>query len=144
EKDLIFEPALAGDWIKENENAQAEVWKFEKKGDLAYRLTVIEEQKATVLEVHAFKLEGELFLDVFSLDQDIHVIPPHYLLRVTQLKPTLRMSELDKDWLKALLVQNPDAIPHCLVRDGDKPEDVRVVLTAPTCELQSFILKHLN
>ena len=92
EKDLVFEPALVGNWIKQGKDADDEVWKFEKSQDLAYRFTLIESRKATVMEVHAFKLQGQLFLDVFSMEQDYQVIPPHYLLKVAQLTPTLRMS----------------------------------------------------
>jgi hypothetical protein len=145
EKDLVFEPALVGDWIKEGKNAgDYEVWKFEKSAALAYRFTLIEADKATVMEAHAFKLQGQLFLDIASIDQDIHVIPPHYLLKVSQVTPALRMSELNHDWLKGLLGKEPNAIPHHLVRSGDKPDDCRVVLTASTAELQEFVLKHLK
>ena len=145
EKDLVFEPALVGDWIKEGKNAgDYEVWKFEKSAALAYRFTLIEADKATVMEAHAFKLQGQLFLDIASIDQDIQVIPPHYLLKVSQVTPALRMSELNHDWLKGLLGKEPNAIPHHLVRSGDKPEDLRVVLTADTPELQKFVLNHLK
>ena len=144
DKDLVFEPALVGNWLKEAKDAQPEVWKFEKKSDLAYRFTLIEERKATVMEAHAFKLQGQLFLDVFSLEEDIHVIPPHYLLKVDQLTPALRLSELDNDWLKTWLAANPGAIPHCLVGAGDNSDDHRVVLTADTPALQQFILSQLG
>jgi hypothetical protein len=145
EKDLVFEPALVGDWIKEGKNAaDYEVWKFEKSAALAYRFTLIEADKATVMEAHAFKLQGQLFLDVASIEQDTHVIPPHYLLKVSQVMPALRMSELNHDWLKGLVGKEPNAIPHYLVRSGDKPDDRRVVLTANTAELQEFVLKHLK
>lgn len=144
EKDLVFEPALVGDWIKQGNNSESEIWKFEKSGDAAYRFTLIEERKATVMEAHTFKLQGQLFLDIASIDRDIHVIPPHYLLRVSQLSPTSQMAELNNDWLKDLLAKDPAAIPHHLVRSGDKPDDCRVVLTANTAELQEFVLKHLK
>lgn len=144
EPDLVFEPALVGDWIKQGNDSENEIWKFEKSGDAAYRFTLIEERKATVMEAHAFKLQGQLFLDIASIDRDIHVIPPHYLLKVTQLSPTLQMAELNNDWLKDLLAKDPAAIPHHLVKSGDKPEDLRVVLTADTPELQKFVLNHLK
>lgn len=143
-KDLVFEPALVGDWIKQGNDSEREVWKFDQSGDAAYRFTLIEERKATVMEAHAFKLQGQLFLDIASIDQDVHVIPPHYLLKVTQLSPTLQMAELNNDWLKDLLAKDPAAIPHHLVKSGDKPEDLRVVLTADTPELQKFVLNHLK
>ena len=143
EKDLVFEPGLVGNWLKQVNDSTPEVWKFEKSGK-AYRFTLIEERKATVMEAHAFKLQGQLFLDVFSLEQDIHVIPPHYLLKVTELTTTsLQVAELDNGWLKKLLADNPQAIAHHLV-GGDKSEDLRVVLTADTAALQEFILAHME
>ncbi len=144
DKDLVFEPALVGDWLKDAGDSQPEVWKFEKSGNLAYRFTLIEQGKATVMEARAFKLQGQLFLDIFSVNRDIEVIPPHYLLKVTQLTPALRMSELDNNWLREWLAANPKGAAHCLVRNGDKPDDLRVVLTGPTEELQKFIREHLN
>jgi hypothetical protein len=144
DKDLVFEPALVGDWVKAQSDGNDEVWKFDKSGDRAYRFTLIETQKATVMETHAFKLDGQLFLDVFSLNQEVDVIPPHYLLKVTQLRPTLKFSQLDNGNLRSLLAKEPGAIAHHLLKTGDNPDDVRVVLTASTAELQKFILKHLK
>jgi hypothetical protein len=143
EKDLVFEPGLVGNWLKQVKDSQPEVWKFEKSGELAYRFTLIEERKATVMEAHAFRLQGQLFVDVFSIEQDIHVIPPHYLLKVTQLSTTsLQLAQLDNDWLKQFLADNPTAIAHHMV--GEKPEDRRVVLTAGTQALQEFIIAHMT
>jgi hypothetical protein len=143
-KDLVSEPALVGDWIKEGKDANHEVWKYEKSGDLACRFTLIEPSKATVMEAHAFELQGQLFLDIASIEQDIHVIPPHYLLKVSQLTPTLRLSQLDHDWLKKLLGKDRAILPHHLVGNPDEPDELRVVLTAETPELQKFILEHLK
>jgi hypothetical protein len=143
-KDVVFEPALVGDWIAETNSAGNEIWKFDAAGDQAYRFTIIKPDTASVMEAHAFKLDGQLFLDVSSLNTDISVIPPHYLLKINQTEPTLRMSQLDHDWLKGLLAKKPGAIRHHLIKDGDKPDDVRVVLTADTPELQKFVLANLK
>lgn len=141
-KDLVFEPAILGTWI--NQKSDNETWRFEKSGELAYRFTMIESQKATLMEAHAFKLQGQLFLDIFSLEQDIHVIPAHYLLKVTELGPALKLSDLNQDWLVDLVSKNPKAVRHHFIKTGDKPEDRRVVLLADTTELQAFILTHLK
>jgi hypothetical protein len=143
EKNVVFEPGLVGDWLKQVKDSQPEVWKFEKRGELAYRFTLIEEHKATVMEAHAFRLKGQIFIDVFSLEEDIHVIPPHYLLKVTELtSSSLQLAQLDNNWLKQFLVDNPTAIAHHLV--GEKPEDLRVVLTANTAALQEFVIEHMT
>ena len=142
QKELGFEPALLGNWI--NEKNTDEVWRFQKSSAQAYRFTLLEEHKATVMEAHAFKLQGQLFLDVVSIEQDIHVIPAHYLLKISQLRPLLRMSELDDEWLIGLLRKDPTLLRHHIVKTGDKPEDRRIVLTANTPELQKFVITHLN
>jgi hypothetical protein len=145
DKDVGFEPALVGNWLKQVKDGQPEVWKFEQSGPLAYRFTLIGERKATIMEAHAFKLQGQLFLDVFSIEQDIHVIPPHYLLKVTELTPaSLQLAQLDNEWLKQFLASSPAAIAHHFVNGGDNPEDLRVVLTASTPALQQFILAHMK
>lgn len=150
EADLFFEPALVGEWTRlgrvgeEEDDASSlhefdkgQIWKFEAQGNRNYRFTLISGGKATVMEVHAFKLQGQLFLDLASTESDFHVIPPHYLLKVVQLVPDLRLSVLDNDWLWDLLSSNPEAVAHHLVGG-------RVVLTAGTAALQAFVRNYLK
>ena len=142
QQDLVFEPAILGNWT--SVNTPGEVWRFEQRGELAYRFTLIEPSKATVMEAHVFKLQGQSFLDISSLDRDYHVIPAHYLLRVSQFTPTLRFTELNEMWLKDLLASHPNAVRHHFVQTSDRSEDSRVVLTAETGELQKFLIAHLS
>lgn len=144
EKDLTSDPALLGDWLREIKDSPDEIWKFEKLREKSYRLTLIEERHATVLEAHLFKLQGQLFLELASMEQDYHVIPPHYLLKVRQLTPALRMSELNYQWVQEVVVKDPGALRHHFARTGDKPEDRRLILTASTAELQKFVIQHLE
>jgi hypothetical protein len=142
QKDLVFEPAMVGSWV--NVHNPDEYWRFAESGEPAYTLTLSEPGKTTVMSAHAFKLQGQLFLDIFSLEQDYHVIPAHYLLKVTQLGPTLRFSELSEAWLKELLAKEPAAIRHHFIVTNEKSGDSRVVLTASTTELQDFVMRHRN
>ena len=141
EKDLVTEPAMVGSWS--NTKNPGETWKFEKWTNFAYRLTLAEPSKTTVMEAHAFKLNGQLFLDIFSLEQDYHVIPAHYLLKVEQTAPTLKFSELDDGWLKSFLTNKPTAIAFHIL-NADDPAASRVVLTADTSSVQSFVVRHLD
>jgi len=139
--DLVYEPGLAGNWMQAN--GGSEVWRFEQSDAKAYRFTRIEARKASVMEAHTFKLEGQLFLDIYSLQHDVQGIPVHYLLKVTQVSPTLQMSQLDNDWLLALLDKDPKATRHHIVV-GERSDDRRVVLTGDTEDLQKFVTKYLK
>ncbi len=141
-ENLVSEPALLGSWV--NPSNTDEIWTFEPSRALAYRFTLIESSKATVMEAHTFKLQGQLFLDIFSLEQDFHVIPAHYLLKVSQVTPTLRLYELNDAWLKELFAKDPSVLRHHFVQSGDKPADLRLILTGDTPELQKFIIEHLS
>ena len=143
-KDLGFEPALLGDWISETNTNGNEIWKFDRSGDLSYRFTIIKPDSASVMEAHAFKLDGQLFLDVASMNTDISIIPPHFLLKMNQTTPTLRLSQLNHDWLKELLAKKPSTLSHHLIKQGEKADDVRVVLTGETVELQKFVRANLK
>jgi hypothetical protein len=142
QKDLVKEPALLGRWT--NVNKPEETWTLDQPTNFAMRLTIAESSKTMVVETHAFRLRGQLFLDIFSLEQDYHVIPPHYVLKLDQLTPVIKASELDDAWLKPLLKNNPATIRHEFIQDGDDPANARVVLTASTLELQSFIVRNLK
>src|SRR3954469_1607326 len=112
EKDAVFEPALVGNWIKHGDNSDNEVWKFEKKGESGYRFTWITSEKATLMEAHAFKLQDQLFVDLASVEKDWTMIPPHYLLKVSQVSPSLRLTTLSHDWLKQVVGKKPASIAH--------------------------------
>ncbi len=51
---------------------------------------------------------------------------------------------LNPEGATALRGFNPKGTAHCLVRNGDNPDDLRVVLNGSTGELQKFIGEHLN
>jgi hypothetical protein len=95
-----------------------------------------------------FKLHGQTFLDVTSVDWTDAIqpepVPSHFLAHVVQLTPTVKLVPMNYDWLKELVAKDPKAIRHVVVRNGEKPENRRIVLTADTAELQRFIVKHLG
>jgi hypothetical protein len=146
EKDLVFEPGLVGDWT--NVKEADDHWKFEKEASSAYRLTYRSGTNSAVMQAHLFKLRGQSFLDLFTTEANDQIQPPpipsHFLLRVVQLKPNVRMAPLDYDWLKETLAENPKALRHHVVKTSNKSDDDRIVLTADTVELQEFVSKHLK
>jgi len=145
EKDLIYEPRLVGYWTKSDE--AKEHWHFEQAGTNAYQLTYMTSDSTNVMQAHLFKLEGQMFLDLFHGETEWNTVPPpipsHFLLRVHQLTPKVRMAALNNEWLVKWVDKNPKALRHVLVQ-GDKAEDQRVVLTGETPELQRFVRSQLN
>jgi hypothetical protein len=146
EKDLISDPAVLGQWTKVGE--PEEHWKFEAQGSNVYLLTYTTGSQTNLIHTRLFKLQGERFLDLFPAEDKLEAMPPpipsHLLLHVLQVTPALRLAPLNHDWLRDFLQKQPKAISHEILKIGDKPDDVRVVLTAATAELQKFILSHLK
>lgn len=139
--DLVFDPALVGEW---SEKHSKEKWIFTKSGEKEYRLVYIDDEgKEGKFIVHLVKAEGRQFLDLFPEDPDLkendfykcHLLPIHTFMRIEQIEPTLRMVPLNPDWIKKFLQDHPDAIQHEKVDDG-------ILLTAKPKELQAFLIKH--
>jgi hypothetical protein len=147
DKDLVFEPALLGDWTgTDDENpASKEFTRVERLGDQGYCATSFNEAQTNSIIFHLFRLKNQLFLDTCPTNQQVDLIQVHQVSKVMQVSPEFINASLNYKWLEELLKKNPKAIRHTVVNDkfdGDHSE--RIVLTADTAELQKFILKHLN
>jgi hypothetical protein len=144
DRDVIFDPGLVGEWAKDADSTER--WVFERVGEGdSYRLTYTEGAKSSVVLAHLFKLQGQMFLDLLANptadESPFPTIPSHSLMRVDQIGPVLRMKELDLEWLSRLLEEEPKALQHTFVSEG---QDQRLVVTAETQELQQFVLRHLE
>jgi hypothetical protein len=62
-------------------------------------------------------------------------VPIHTIYLIEGTSPALQLVSLDLKWLNEYLTEHPDALPHATV-NGQQ------LLTAPTAELQAFLLKH--
>lgn len=147
-KQVAFDTALLGVWIEPDQtNATAGNWKFERAEGSTYKLTLHGTNRDTGFDAHLFRLKDSTFLDCLPRErQDFFSTPVHFLLRLDQLPPRLKMRILDYDWLRKLLEKNPRAIRHMVVPApaGSSEKSGRIVLTADTAELQRFILEHLK
>jgi hypothetical protein len=144
-KDVIFDPALVGVWNAPDANAKTnEFWQFEKSGELAYKLTVADsDDKRTEFDAHLFKLAKRRYLDFVPRDREGGGIPPHYLMRVDAVTPTLDLVLLDYGWLEKLVTADANAIRHVIVpKPIGESGNGDLVLTANTAELQAFLRKH--
>lgn len=140
DKDLVFEPALVGTWESEGGN----LWIFLKSGEKSYELVYQEKETPAKFQAHLVKLGQYQFLDLYpaSLDlkndlQQAHILYTHTFFRVWLEHDTLRLAILEHDWLKRMIDQKKISIKHEVV-------DKRVILTAPTKDLQKFVLKYAN
>ena len=139
--DLVFEPALAGTWINEDDGHQT-IWTVTKSGEGYEMVDVEEDEDPAKFDVHMVKLGDHSFLDLYPAKQEIdnglyqlHIIRAHTFMKVTLGKDALVVTMLDQDWLKKALKAEDAQLAHQTLEVGD------VLLTASTAELQEFIVK---
>lgn len=144
DKDVVFEPALIGSWVEAAAtNTPNDSVRFERAAGDAYTMTILTDGKSAVHEAHLFKLKDGFYLDYVPREGHEDFIPPHYLLKVDRLPPSLQLRGMNYRWLAELTRTNARAIRHVVVnRKPDDPQSGRVVLTANTAELQSFLRNH--
>lgn len=141
--DLIFDAALLGVWT----DAEAtESWAFTSAGEREYNLVYTDENgKKGDFKARLLKIEGKTFLDLSPVKPALaqndfykaNFLPTHTFVYVSQGAPNPQIAYLEPDWLKAFLDKNPAALGHEKV-SGE------ILLTAPTRDLQKFLLAHLN
>jgi hypothetical protein len=147
-KDVVFDAALTGNWT--NSTDAQERWEFAATDTNGYRVTYSNKDSTNVMQATLFKLQGNLFLDLFNAEIKDDVQPPpipsHFLLRMNQIKPSVKMAPMNYDWLTKLVSENPKSVRHhWLGEEKEKDRDKqRLVLTADTAELQKFIIQHLG
>jgi hypothetical protein len=147
DQDLVFDPALVGNW-KDKDNK--ETWVFEKTGEKSYKLTHTDEDKHTgKFDVHLLKIGARTFLDLYLTDASekemegnslakTMLLPGHLFLRVDEIGASLKMAAPDPDWLRKHLEAHPGAIACRKIGDG------QFIFTAETKELQAFVTKHAD
>lgn len=151
-KDVVFDPALLGQWAATDSEDQPERWTFKRNdedpADRAYRLTVTDNDgRQGRFRATLFQLKEHRFLDLIPLDCDYaknqadlvgcSMFPGHLLVHIAEIDPELSVAFSDFDWLEDYLKEKPGALPHYT-------EDNRILLTASTKQLQRFVLKHVD
>lgn len=140
DKDVVFEPKLIGTWKGESDN----LWIFLKHGEKSYELVYTEKGSPAKFAANLVKLGQVYFLDLFPESPDLkndlqqaHLLNVHTFSRVWLEDDTLRLAMLEHDWLKTMIESKKVRIKHELLGD-------QIVLTAPTKELQQFVVRHAN
>ena len=118
DQDLIFDPALVGEWADEEGK---ETWTFTKSSENAYKLLYLDEKgKKGEFAVHLLKVGDRRFLDLYPAAPDLqendfykgHLMPVHTFMRVRQQENLLQMAFMKPDWIKKFLQEHPDAVKH--------------------------------
>jgi len=142
-EDLVFDPALIGEWRQPDSD---EKWQFTKRDNKSYGLTYTDEQgQHGRFIAHLANIQGQRFLDLYPDEEkpDIngfykfHLVPIHTVYLVRQTEPKVELAAVDYPWLDDYLAEHPRAIEH--VTFGG-----RTLITATTDQLQAFVLKHLD
>lgn len=141
EDDLVFEPEIVGFWKLEN---SPQTWDFTKRDDKSYHLVFTDKHgQSGRFVAHVCRVEDTLFMDLLPAEKDAevtafykyHMLPMHTVYMVKQTKPSLELVSIDFNWLKQHLADHPDALSHSTSNN-------RTLITAPTAELQQFLLEH--
>lgn len=154
QNDVVPEKKLLGVWI-DDPNKPETTWEFSsiEEPNNAYKLIFSDEEgKKGSFVAHVVKLQGRLFLDVYPSElpwettdpnkmdwpyNSFFLIPAHTFLRIDSVEPQLKMQLMLESEVKELLTEKPDIVKHTTASE-------RLVLTAPTKELQAFILKYAD
>ncbi|MHC4659540.1 MAG: hypothetical protein ACYS83_10280 [Planctomycetota bacterium] len=154
EGDVVFEKKLLGVWV-DDPNEPDTTWEFKCPNESEKKYELIfsdKEGKKGSFDVHLVKLENLLFLDIYPnkspcKEQDsekmewpynaFFLVPVHTLIKIDSISPQLKMRLTDDDEMEKLLKEDPNVVKHESLADG-------FVLTAPTEQLQKFVLKYAD
>jgi hypothetical protein len=140
DKDLIFEEKLIGKW-----SGEESIWEFRQGEGKAYKMRVLDGKEAWFI-AHLAKFEDMMFLDIFPDGKTLedtqgfykmHLLGLHTFMKVEQIEPTLQLRKLDYEKVSDMLKEDPNLLKHEIIDD-------RLVLTAPTKQLQEFMVKYAN
>lgn len=154
DENIVFEEKLLGTWTDDPNSPEA-AWEFKRiaEPEKAYKLIFSDDKsKKGSFVARLVKLENRLFLDAYPAPlpwepeepndvkwpyNSFFLIPAHTFMRIDSIEPRLKMRLTDDDKMEKLLKENPDAVKHTSVED-------RLILTASTKELQTFVLKYAD
>ena len=154
EKDVVFEEKLLGRWV-DDPNSPESTLEFNRieEPKNAYNLVFYDEEgKKGSFVAHLVRLQNRLFLDVYPSKPPWEIedpnklelpynsffsIPAHTFIKIDFNGPQLKMWVTNDVEMKKLLKEEPNAVKHTFIED-------KLILTAPTKELQNFVLKYAD
>lgn len=152
EEDVVFKNELVGSWM----DGDSSVWTIHVNPfrPNSYELHCTKNDRDVAFAGNLFELEGNLYLDLFPVSDnseeilvfDLHLVPTHSVAVVENLSANqVHIKWFDETWLEGMFSRNRIRIAHEKVMDLDlKPDkdEGMYLLTAPTDELQKFIIKY--
>jgi hypothetical protein len=134
ERTVTFEPALVGAWSYKEKSDER--WTFKKApDDNTYRLEVIEtsKDKTMIFDAVLVRLGGSLFMDLCSENTGETGAPAHAILKLRLEETKLELQEINNKWLAERAAS--EGLPYLKTH-------TKVVLTAPTLDVQYFLQHH--
>lgn len=141
EENLVFDPEILGAWIQPGDKAR---WDFMERVEKSYRLVYTDKDgNQGRFIARLAEIEGVRFLDLFpenvetgtSAFYKFHLVPIHTVYLVRKTTPKLELVAIDYKWLETYLTEHPNEIQFATF-------DNRKLITAPTKDVQAFIVKH--
>ncbi|MGA2132949.1 MAG: hypothetical protein ABSH50_11700 [Bryobacteraceae bacterium] len=129
--DLVSDPAIEGAWVSD----EGAIFRVQKSGD-GYDVIATPAANSTdvsTYNVHLVRLQGFEFVDVASKSDPEVGVAGHMFAKVRIQGDELYVAAINDAWLKNM-VQTGHA-PQSTAGEGQQ-----MVLTAPTSELQKFIV----
>lgn len=138
---IVQDNRIEGIWKNKEET-----WTFKKNGKNNYIgiYEIKSEDTKDEFEVHIVKLGKDYYLD-FSPSGDflksdfykMHLIPAHTFAKINLGNKTLQMQPFNPDWLEEQIKNRYIRIKHEVI-------DEDIIITAPTADLQKFVIKYSN
>ncbi|MGA2915775.1 MAG: hypothetical protein ABSE89_07085 [Sedimentisphaerales bacterium] len=144
ENDLIFDANLIGTWASAEPNERFE---FQQTKTKYYECIYIDkDNKSGTFIAGLGKLGNTTYLDIYPSEPNMmendfyksHLLSTHSFMKIELSKDILKLCSMSPDGTDKLLKSKPNAVKHETLED----DNGRIVLTAPTKELQKFILKY--
>lgn len=152
-ENIVFRKSLLSDWTDQDGSK----WSIRRHQELpnAYEMHWLKNgDKDVVFLAYLFDLEGELYFDFTPITDnshdnlaifDLHLMPTHSVAKLVKINSDeVQIKWFNEDWLKQLFEQNRIRIAHEEILDETPTgeNDKWYVLTAPTEELQKFVIKY--
>lgn len=138
---IVTDSRLEGTWENESEN---EIWTFKKTKYNNYNVTYTENEETSNIIAHLVKLENSYYLDFYPAnDLDVsdfyktHLVPAHTFTKVSLSKDKLSIQAFNPEWLS-------QQIKNRYIRIKHEQIDNSILITAPTSDLQKFVIKYSN